>query len=209
MNWYLDDVREMHEAAPYTFYIPSEEVLSQLKVGDFVKLIFTNEEASSNGYRGERMWVKITAVHGNQFEGVLDNEPYYLPIEVGTELSFGMEHICQTEYEEPDGDKRDYYTDTFVIISADVLEREEFHFMLRDEPDEERDPEWSFLSGYEDDAYLNDTENFLIVSIGVVLNMDDSILPILQQPPLCAYERDEEGTFQEIQDYDWDGYLNG
>lgn len=54
-----------------------------------------------------------------------------------------------------------------------------------------------------------DTENFLVVSIGVVLNMDDSILSIVQQPPLCAYERDEEGTFQEIEDYDWDGYLNG
>lgn len=209
MKWYLDDVREMNAAAPYTFYIPSEEVLRQLKVGDLVKLIFTNEHPSSDGYGGERMWVKITDVQGNQFEGVLDNEPYYLPIEVGTELSFGIEHICQTEYEEPDGEKWDYYANTFVIVSADVLEREEFHFMLRDNPNGEEDSGWSFLSGYEDDDYLSDTENFLVVSIGVVLNMDDSILSIVQQPPLCAYERDEEGTFQEIEDYDWDGYLNG
>lgn len=209
MDWYLDNVESLHKEAPYTFYIPSKEVLNQLKVDDYVKLIFTTQVAEADGYRGERMWVQITAIDGNRFEGVLDNEPDRLPITPGTIVSFGMEHICQTEYEEPDGDKWDYYTDTFVIVSADVLEREEFHFMLRDEPNGEGDSGWSFLSGYEDDAYLSDTDNFLVVSIGVVLNMDDSILPILQQPPLCAYEREEEGTFQEIEDYDWDGYLNG
>lgn len=209
MDWYLDNVESLHKEAPYTFYIPSKEVLNQLKVDDYVKLIFTTQVAEADGYRGERMWVQITAINGNRFEGVLDNEPDRLPITPGTIVSFGMEHICQTEYEEPDGDKWDYYTDTFVIVSADVLEREEFHFMLRDEPNGEGDSGWSFLSGYEDDEYLSDTDNFLVVSIGVVLNIDDSILPILHQPPLCAYERDEEGTFQEIEDYDWDGYLKG
>ncbi|QUP87104.1 DUF2185 domain-containing protein [Exiguobacterium sp. PFWT01] len=209
MNWYLDDAHALHRAAPYTFYIPSTAVLSRLKVDDYVKLIFATDVAEPDGYRGERMWVRITSVNGNQFEGVLDNEPYRLPITLGTVLSFGMEHICQTELEDPAEDEWDYYMDTLVTVSADVLEREEFHFMLRDEPHEKGDSGWSFLSGYEDDAYLNDADHFHIVSIGVILNIDDSILTLVKQPPLCVYERNEDGTFQEIEDFDWDGYLNG
>ncbi|EPE61003.1 hypothetical protein L479_02615 [Exiguobacterium sp. S17] len=209
MDWYLDNVESLHKEAPYTFYIPSKEVLNQLKVDDYVKLIFTTQVAESDGYRGERIWVQITKINGNDFEGVLDNEPERLPITLGTIVSFGVEHISQTEYEDPDAAKWDYYSDTLVTVSADVLEREELHFMLRDEPHGEGDSGWSFLSGYEDDAYLSDAKNFRIVPIGVILNIDDSILMFTQQPPLCAYERDEEGKFQEIQDYDWDGYLNG
>lgn len=209
MKWYVEDARALHEAAPYTFYIPSEAELGQLKVGDFVKLIFTTEQALPDGFRGERMWVRITEINGDQLKGVLDNEPTRIPIQSGTVLSFGLQHICQTEYDDPDAAKWEYYMETLATVSMDILEREEFHFMLRDEPHGEGDSGWSFLSGYEEDAFLSDAGNFEIVPLGVILNIDDSILPILQRPPLCAYERDETGTFQEIEDYDWDEYLNG
>jgi len=72
----------------------------------------------------------------------------------------------------------------------------------------EGDSGWSILSGYEDDDYLSDSENFQIVSIGVILNFDDSILDFIQEPPLCAYERNDEGRFYKIDDYDWEHYLN-
>lgn len=67
--------------------------------------------------------------------------------------------------------------------------------MLRDESHDESDSGWSILSGYEDDDYLSDSENFQIVSIGVILNVDDSILDFIQQPPLCVYERNNEVRF--------------
>ncbi|SCC51494.1 Protein of unknown function [Priestia flexa] len=67
--------------------------------------------------------------------------------------------------------------------------------MLRDEPHDESDSGWSILRGYEDDDYLSDSENFQIVSIGVILNVDDSILDFIQQPPLCVYERNNEVRF--------------
>lgn len=78
MSWYLDNVYELNQESPYTFYVPSSKVLEKLKVGDLVKLIFVNEKAEDDGFRGERMWVKITNIKGRKFKGILDNEPYHL-----------------------------------------------------------------------------------------------------------------------------------
>lgn len=33
MTWYLDNVYELNKEVPYTFYLPSSEVLEKLKVG--------------------------------------------------------------------------------------------------------------------------------------------------------------------------------
>ena len=209
MSWYLDNVYDLNKESPYTFYVPSSEVLDKLKVGDLVKLIFVTEKAEYDGYRGERMWVQITNINGKRFKGKLDNEPQRLPLKIGDEISFGIENICDTEYQDPSSSKWDFYFDNLVTVSEDVLEKREFNFMLRDYPHGEGDSGWSILSGYEDDDYLSDTKNFQIISVGVILNFDDSILEFIQEPPLCAYERNDEGSFYKIDDYDWDGYLNG
>lgn len=209
MSWYLDNVYDLNKESPYTFYVPSSEVLDKLKVDDLVKLIFVTEKAEYDGYRGERMWVQITNINGKRFKGKLDNEPQRLPLKIGDEISFGIENICDTEYQDPSSSKWDFYFDNLVTVSEDVLEKREFNFMLRDYPHGEGDSGWSILSGYEDDDYLSDTKNFQIISVGVILNFDDSILEFIQEPPLCAYERNDEGRFYKIDDYDWDGYLNG
>lgn len=44
MSWYLDNVYELNKEAPYTFYLPSSEVLAKLRVGDLVKLIFVSKK---------------------------------------------------------------------------------------------------------------------------------------------------------------------
>ena len=81
--------------------------------------------------------------------------------------------------------------------------------MLRDNSRKEGDSGWTIFSGYESDEYINDFNNLQIVSLGVVLNIDDSILPFIHDEPLCAYERNKNGQFYKIEDYDWDSYLNG
>lgn len=208
MSWYLDNVYDLNKESPYTFYVPSSEVLNKLKVGDLVKLIFVTEKAEEDGYRGERMWVQITNIKGKKFIGKLDNEPHRLPLKIGDGISFGIENICDTEYQDPNSSEWDFYFDTLVTVSEDVLEKREFNFILRDYPHGEGDSGWSILSGYEDDDYLNDSENFQIVSVGVILNFDDSILEFIQEPPLCAYERNDDSKFYKVDDYDWEGYLN-
>ncbi|MFP7486301.1 DUF2185 domain-containing protein [Priestia filamentosa] len=209
MSWYLDNVYELNKKSPYTFYVPSVELLDKLKVGDLVKLIFVSNEVKDDGFRAEKMWVHITNIKGNKFVGQLNNEPYHLPLKMGDEIAFGIENICDTEYIDSNSSEWDFYFDTLVTISEDVFKKREFNFMLRDTPNDEEDSGWSILSGYEDGNFLNDPENFHIVSLGVILNIDDSILEFIQKPSLCAYERNDEGEFQLINDYDWESYLNG
>ncbi|MEI5907419.1 DUF2185 domain-containing protein [Bacillus spongiae] len=209
MSWYLDNVFDLNKASPYTFYVPSSKVLEKLKIGDLVKLIFVTENPEDEGFRGERMWVQISTIKGEKFNGKLDNEPQHVPLNLGDEISFGIQNICDTEYEDPNSTDWDFYFDALVTVSNDVLEKREFNFMLRDYPHGEGDFGWSILSGYEDDDFLSDSENFQIISIGVILNIDDSILDFIQEPPLCAYERNERGDFYKIDDYDWETYLNG
>ncbi|MCH4566290.1 DUF2185 domain-containing protein [Bacillus sp. ES1-5] len=209
MTWYLDNVYEINKEAPYTFYLPSSEVLEKLKVGDLVKLIFVSKNEKEDGFHGERMWVVITERNEKMFVGELDNDPYHLDLKIGDKISFGIENICDTEYDDPASSDWDFYFDTKVIVSDDVLEKREFNFMLRDNRTAEGDPGWSILSGYESDDYINNPKNFQIISIGVILNIDDSILNFLEEPPLCAYERNDEGRFYKIEDYDWNAYLNG
>ncbi|WP_439876063.1 immunity protein Imm33 domain-containing protein [Bacillus mycoides] len=209
MSWYLDNVYELNKEAPYTFYLPSSKILGKLKVGDLVKLIFVTKSEEDDGFHGERMWVEITEMNEEGFIGKLDNEPYRLSLKIGDEISFGVENICDTEYDDPASSDWDFYFDTKVIVSNDVIEKEEFNFLIKDDPTVEGDPGWSILSGYESDEYVNNPENFQIISVGVILNMDDSILEFLEEPPLCAYERNDKGSFYKIEDYDWDAYLNG
>ncbi|HDX9630828.1 TPA: DUF2185 domain-containing protein [Bacillus cereus] len=209
MSWYLDNVYELNKEAPYTFYLPSSNILGELKVGDLVKLIFVTKSEEDDGFHGERMWVAITEMNEGGFIGKLDNEPYRLSLKIGDEISFGVENICDTEYDDPSSQDWDFYFDTKVIVSNDVIEKEEFNFLIKDNPTVEGIPGWSILSGYESDEYVNNPENFQIISVGVILNIDDSILKFLEEPPLCAYERNDKGRFYKIEDYDWDAYLNG
>lgn len=210
MAWTLDSAVERHKEAPYTFYIPSDEVLDRLQAGDLVKLIFMAEETLDNGCEAERMWVKIVERNASDFRGELVNHPVYLDsLQYGDMIRFNAVHICSTQLEDPHAKEMDDYYNYKVIVSKDVLEREQFNFMMKDEPNNEQDTGWTFFSGYEDDDYNADSTNFQVVSLGVVLNMDDSIIPYLDAEPPSAYERDvESGKFVFVEDYDWDTYYS-
>ena len=207
MSWYLDNVFERNKEFPYTFYVPSKQVIDMLNIGDIVKLRFV--ETESDGDAGERMWVEITCIEGNNLKGTLTNEPLNIKnLKYGQEITFQTEHICDTKYDDPTSSEWDYYFDAKIIVSNDVLRRKEFNFMLRENPKDEQDSGWSVLSGYEDDEFLNNPGNLQYISIGVILNIDDSILTFIEEPPLCAYERNDNYLFYKIDDYDWDTYLN-
>lgn len=90
MNVYtlLDGVKQ-HQLHPATFIIPSLEEKSALNVDDIIKLCFEEE-----GKCSERMWVKITHIDGDNFEGLLDNEPFALEnIELNDVVKFNSKHI--------------------------------------------------------------------------------------------------------------------
>lgn len=209
MTWFLDSAVERNQNAPYTFYIPSPSVIEMLQKGDKVKLIFVSAETEEE-YACERMWVEIAKVDGDCFVGTLINHPVKLSnLELGQTVNFSKEHICDTQYKDPEEQKWDYYFDSKIIVSNDVLERVEVNFLLRDFPRDDEDTGWSVFTGYEDDEYVNDPNNLQVISIGAILNIDDSVLAFIQDEPQCAYERDQEtGKFVKIYDFDWDYYNN-
>lgn len=57
-----------------TFQIPSLQERKNLKIGNSVKLIFLN---SDEELPAERMWVIITKIILNGYEGTLDNNPAF------------------------------------------------------------------------------------------------------------------------------------
>lgn len=205
MKWKLDSAVDLHKESPYTFYLPSDYVLNQLKAGDLVKLIFMAEETLDNGYEGERMWVEILERNDSEFRGKLMNKPHYLEsLHYGDLIHFSLVHICDTQLDDPYAMDMDYYLDKKVTVSNDVLSRNEFNLMLRFEPYDDSDLGWVFFSSHEEDGFNADSHNFQFISVGKMLNIDDSILAFINDTVPCAYERDR-GTakFARIENYDW------
>ena len=105
MSWYLDNVYERNKESPYTFYVPSKQVIDMLSVGDMVKLIFVSTK--NEEYASERMWVEISYRQGKHFKGMLAYELLNIKdLKYGQEITFQTEHICDTEYEDPTSSRR-------------------------------------------------------------------------------------------------------
>lgn len=62
-------------------------------------------------------------------------------------------------------------------------------FMYREEPEEELDSGWRFLSGFEDDAYMELEDNTVIVDVDLVLVLDPLIKKYLHLPYGTELER--------------------
>ncbi len=81
----LVDCRLRNLQHPLTFHIPTLEQIEALQPGDFVKLIFEDRE---------RMWVKITSREGDEFTGVLNNDPVIVDMKCGDKVLFYSRHIA-------------------------------------------------------------------------------------------------------------------
>jgi len=62
-------------------------------------------------------------------------------------------------------------------------------YMYREEPDNEIDSGWRFMSGYESDDYMNDTSNHDVYDVNTIANYDRDIIPLLESPIGAAFER--------------------
>lgn len=82
---------------------------------------------------------------------------------------------------------------TCLVTNKITIDGMKVGFMYREEPDDEDDSGWRFLSGTEDDEYMDDPENMMMVDLNVVANYDKAIIPILKKPVGTEWER-IEGT---------------
>jgi hypothetical protein len=55
-------------------------------------------------------------------------------------------------------------------------------YMYREEPEDENDSGWRFLSGTESQDYLDDPANSMMFEVNVVANYDPGIIPFLKMP---------------------------
>ncbi len=62
-------------------------------------------------------------------------------------------------------------------------------FFYRSEPHNELDSGWKFLSGLEDDAYMNDSRNHAVYDVNSIANYDPSIIPHLIAPIGSVFEK--------------------
>lgn len=75
-------------------------------------------------------------------------------------------------------------------------------FMYRQQPDNEIDSGWRFLSGFEDDVYMNDAANHGAYDVNTIANYDPSIISFLDSPAGTAFERTPESErFVAVRDW--------
>lgn len=186
-TWKLEDVSGRATEAPYTFYLPSKELIAQFQVGDLVKLIFQFEIEIDQECSAERMWVEITSRAGDQFVGRLDNVPRYIPdLHINDEITFSSCHIIQSQRDDPVASLAGQYQERCFVTSAVLQDQRSVNVLYREALDaegiERRFSGWTLTAGDESDDYCDDPENWHFVSLGAVLNIDDRFRALLDAP---------------------------
>lgn len=75
-------------------------------------------------------------------------------------------------------------------------------FMYRETPDNPDDSGWRFLSGTEDDDYMNEIGNHALYSVNTIANYDQSIIPLLDSEIGSVFEKaDINGGFKLVSDW--------
>jgi hypothetical protein len=204
-SWRLDDAETIAAAAKYTFYKPSRYVLDKLEVGNLVKLIFAFDNTEPQQPNAERMWVIITEKSNGKFVGTLDNEPYFIKdLNPGDTIEFEEKHIINSDLDEVEPSLVDKYIHRCLVSNKILAEGCKVKYLMREESlgeyrDGIVDSGWRILAGDESQEYLDDPENTQFVSLGAVLNQDDTFLELLEEPIGAAFEwLDELNRFERV-----------
>ena len=74
-----------------------------------------------------------------------------------------------------------------------TVDGENVGYTYREEPDKSfpNDSGWRFLAGTEDDAYLENPNNFDVFELNTICNYDEAVLPILESEMGASFIRSE------------------
>ena len=78
-----------------------------------------------------------------------------------------------------------------LCIASNMITVDEYPvgYMYREEPSNEMDSGWRFLSGCEDDEYSDNTDNHHMHDVITIATCDPSIIPYLDAGVSMAYEK--------------------
>ena len=197
-GWTILDPRPVRAAHPYTFFVPSEDEIAALQPGDLVKMTFEGPEG------GERMWVIFGGRDSAGCFGTLDNQPLSIPgLGLGDQIrfqDFNIISVMETRFPNPDALERLAFTrcrvDPAVLAEGGVIMRAERAAPEDVEGVHSPDSGWHFY-GSLDGGPPRDKMQFL--ALGVVLNKDDSILPMLDAPAGTLARRDGDNGHLTLQ----------
>jgi hypothetical protein len=88
-------------------------------------------------------------------------------------------------------------------IATDMItvEGRKVGYMYREEPDNDSDSGWRFMSGRESRAYMDDAANHAVYDVNTIANYDPDIIPFLDAPIGSSFEREGgTGPFVEVDD---------
>lgn len=135
------------------------------------------------------MWVEITAISDNGFEGTLDNDPLHITdVSSGDPITFAARHVIQVSIDDPVPAKTDQYLPRCFVTRKVLHDGIKIGYLYREEPDNDKDSGWRILAGDETDEYMDNSDNLHFVSLGAVLREDDRILALLAAPTGSSFE---------------------
>ena len=140
-----------------------------------------------------------------------------------TDMAYQVEMLRKELYE-ASGRNRNYHVkaedvkhllpdwegaDGCIATNRITVEGYKVGYCYREKPDGGWDSGWRFTAGDESEAYMDDPNNAGIYKLNTICNDDPDIIPLLNTSAPCAFERDENGVFQQIKDWkpDEDRYL--
>ena len=132
-----------------------------------------------------------------------------------TDMAYQVEMLRKELYE-ASGRNRNYHVkaedvkhllpdwegaDGCIATNRITVEGYKVGYCYREKPDGDWDSGWRFTAGDESEEYMDDPNNAGIYKLNTICNDDPDIIPLLNTPAPCAFERDENGVFQQIKNW--------
>ena len=199
-SWSIDSAAKLQQENPYTFYRPSDAVIDRLEPKKAtVKLIFNFESDNPELPSAERMWVIINSIDDDGlYSGMLDNDPFYInDLKAGDTIIFKRDDIIDYQtYEElevvdENAGKIEQYLKKCFVSNQIMHDGYKVGRLYREDSDEIEYTGWTFMSDKETQEYVDDYANLQYISIGKVLNIDDTFIKLLDAPTNSEYAKDE------------------
>lgn len=185
-SYYLEDITIEHKRNPRIFMKPTVEELDGLKIGEMVRLLFVFNFTAEDNCRAERMWVEISEINGDQFKGYLTNQPIYIKdLQLGEIVEFKRNNIATIIVKALFDEKK------MAIITRRALQQRTINWILRDEPCNEQDSGWQLFYGDEDQDYVDNADNSVLISLDKVLDFEPRLEKVFASDHI-AFEWDEE-----------------